>query len=227
MDLWDPPPFNPFMYCVLFHPIKILFGTILKLGLQKAKCQLWQKRFFAALLIVKGWNCNVLISEWGMFYAAMWGALLYSMTLWVPCHVPCETRTHHDPQVRPDKRRCACWQPCQLHQRSDLPGIQVSPYLAILWFHSINFGGKRIPRTESFRFFLFFQLERCWVVVQWMARSSCDQGYNQDQIENEEIFTNANFHVLNNLSYVQGICRPEDAVKAVEAGFTTIWVSLC
>ena len=35
-----PPPFNPFMYWVLFHPIKILFGTILKLGLQKAKCQL-------------------------------------------------------------------------------------------------------------------------------------------------------------------------------------------
>ena len=139
------------MYCVLFHPTKILFGTILKLGLQKAKCQLWQKRFFAALLIVNGWNCNVLISEWGMFYAAMWAALLYSMTLWVPC----ETRTHHDPQVRPDKRRCACWQPCQLHQRSDLPGIQVSPYLAILWFHSINFGGKRIPKTESFRFFLF------------------------------------------------------------------------
>ena len=166
MDLWDPP----FMYCVLFHPTKILFGTILKLGLQKAKCQLWQKRFFAALLIVKGWNCYVLISEWDIFYAAMWAALLYSMTLWVPCHVPCETRTHHDPQVRPDKRRCACWQPCQLHQRSDLPGIQVLPYLAILWFHSINFGGKRIPKTESFRFFLFFSWKDAeWLCSEWQG----------------------------------------------------------
>ena len=108
------------------------------------------------------------------------------------------------------------------------PAFRFHPIWQFCDFTLSILGAKEFQRPKVLDSFCsVFQLERCWVVVQWMARSSCDQGYNQDQIENEEIFTNANLHVLNNLSYVQGICRPEDAVKAVEAGFTTIWVSLC